>query len=59
MTNRYKGLVWNFLASGLPKDYDIEILRRKILVNIMSFLSSLALFILGTFAFYQDNLVYE
>ena len=53
-----KKFIWNIIASGLPLDFDIEIIRKFVLLNIITILGFCFLGLLSAFAFYQgDNLL--
>ncbi|MGD9368304.1 MAG: response regulator [Desulfobacteraceae bacterium] len=63
MTANVKGngkasrLFWNIIASGLSVDYDLDTLRRFVLVNASIIVGIFFLVLLGLFAFFQDNSV--
>ena len=44
---KVRGFLWNILASGLPADYDLDKLRKHLLINLMIIIGS---FFLGLFA---------
>ena len=49
---------WDITSSGLPADYDLEVLRKIFLINLMIFLGSSFLILLGTVEFIlQDYLL--
>ena len=45
--SKAKRWLWNILASGLPPDFDLDILRKHLLINLMIIIGS---FFLGLFA---------
>jgi diguanylate cyclase (GGDEF)-like protein len=50
-------LFWNIIASGLPGDYDIESLRKIVLINLITLLGCVFLTLLGILAAIQNNLI--
>jgi len=46
-----KQWLWNFFSSGLPADYDLEVLRKIFLLNLMCLLGSFFLILLGIIEF--------
>ncbi len=48
-----KQKLWDFASSGLPKNYDIEVLRKIVLSNLMIFLGSVFITLLSMLAFFQ------
>jgi len=48
MTDKIKQRFWNIFSSGLPVDYDLEALRKIFLLNLIFFLGSFFLILLGT-----------
>lgn len=48
-----KYILWDLASSGLPKNYDIDVLRKIILSNLMIFLGSFFLLLLSVLAFFQ------
>ena len=58
MIDKTKRLLWNIFSSGLPTDYDLEALRKILLLNLMFFLGSFFLILLGAIEFFlQDFLL--
>ncbi|MBU1345024.1 MAG: hypothetical protein KKE44_23250 [Proteobacteria bacterium] len=57
MKKKLNDLIWDIAACGLPKDHDLETLRKLILLNFILGLSCFFLFPLGTMAFFQGNLL--
>ena len=55
-SNDVKNLTWNIIASGLPIDSDLEVLRKFVLLNIISILGIFVLGLLSSFAFYQGDI---
>ena len=47
--------LWNIISSGLPLDYDLNILRKFILLNIIAILGTISLGILSIICFIQNN----
>ena len=52
-----KDIFWNLLACGLPRDHDLEELRKLIMLNLIAGLGCVILSILGTVALIQGNRV--
>ncbi|PIP38801.1 MAG: hypothetical protein COX19_10705 [Desulfobacterales bacterium CG23_combo_of_CG06-09_8_20_14_all_51_8] len=50
-THKIKRWLWNMISSGLPADYDLEALRKIFLLNLMIFLGSFFLILLGAIEF--------
>ena len=57
MIKKIKDFVWNILACGLPRDHDLEKLRKLIMLNLISGLGCVILYILGFIALIQGNRV--
>ncbi|MBW2613972.1 MAG: hypothetical protein JRE12_16670, partial [Deltaproteobacteria bacterium] len=50
-----KRFFWNIIASGLPTDHDIEVLRKIVMLNLLIILGSFFLSLLGTIAFFEAD----
>lgn len=50
-----KNVILNFLYSGLSSDYNLEILRKILTLNILIFIGSISTATLGTIAFIQGS----
>ncbi len=48
---------WNLAASGLPADYDIDVLRKHIILNLLLILGVIFLGSLATLVFFQEELI--
>jgi two-component system, cell cycle sensor histidine kinase and response regulator CckA len=55
MTNKIKRFFWNIISGNLPTDYDLEALRKIILMNLIMFLGSFFLLLLGILAIIQRD----
>jgi len=55
MINKTKSWLWNNISSDLPADYDLDVLRKIFLLNLIFILGSLFLILLGIIAFIQEN----
>ncbi len=55
LNKRIKYWLWNIISSGLPLDYDLNILRKFILLNIIAILGSISLGLLSIICFIQNN----
>jgi uncharacterized protein (UPF0335 family) len=53
--NYFKKRLWNFFSSGHPMDYELEALRKIVLLNLIISSGGLFLLFLGTVAFIQHN----
>jgi hypothetical protein len=47
--------LWDVSSAGLPRNYDLEVLRKTFLLNLVMFLGIIFLTLLGTLAFIQSN----
>ena len=56
MKQKFNDLIWDIAACGLPKDHDLEALRKLMMLNFMFGLSCFFLFPLGVMAFFQGNI---
>ena len=56
-TYKIKQWLWDIFSTGLPKNYDLEVLRKIFLLNIIIVLGSIFLAFLGTLAFIQNNYI--
>lgn len=52
-----KRKMWFIIASGLPFDHDIDVLRKMVLLNVIIILGGLCSIVLGIVAFAQRNLL--
>lgn len=52
-----KNVIWNFIASGLPKDHDIEELRKVVLINFFYTLAGLLVFSFSIITLLENNLI--
>ena len=52
---RIRYWLWNIISSGLPRDYDLNILRKFILLNLIAILGSISLGLLSIICFIQNN----
>ncbi|MDO9333231.1 MAG: hypothetical protein Q7T57_01745, partial [Dehalococcoidales bacterium] len=50
-SDKIKRWLWDIISSGLPADYDLEALRKIFLLNLIIFLGSFFLILLGTVEF--------
>lgn len=50
-------IAWNMIACGLPKDHDLEVLRKLILLNLIFATGSIILLIFSMLALYQNNTI--
>ena len=58
MKDKVKHSLWNIFSSGLPTDYDLEVLRKIFLLNLIIILGIFFLTLLGTIEFIlQDFLL--
>ncbi|MBW2365733.1 MAG: PAS domain S-box protein, partial [Deltaproteobacteria bacterium] len=57
MINNFKPRLWNIISSGLPPGYDLEVLRKIFLLNLMFILGSFSLIGLSIIAFIQKDFV--
>lgn len=57
MKKKIVDIFWNIIACGFPTNYDLEILRKLVMLNILIFISSSFLVILGTVAVIQNNIL--
>ncbi len=48
---------WDFISSGLPKDYDLDIIRKIVLLNLIIVVGSIFLGFLSVVAFIQGDLI--
>ncbi len=55
--DKVKQCFWNIFSSGLPSGYDIEALRKIFLLNLMFFLGSFFLILLGTIEFFLRDFI--
>lgn len=55
INEKIRSWLWNIISSGLPLDYDLNILRKFILLNIISILGSISLGFLSIICFIQSN----
>lgn len=55
MFKRIKALVWNIISSSLPIDYELEVLRKILLINILGALGCCFIATLTVIAFYQED----
>ncbi|MFH1196336.1 MAG: HAMP domain-containing sensor histidine kinase [bacterium] len=55
MLDKLKHHLWNLFSSGLPKEYDIDVLRKLFLVNLLIIFGVFFLGLLGIIAFLQQN----
>ena len=53
MIKMIKQFFWNIISSGLPTNYDLEALRKIFLLNLLLFLGSFFLVLLGSIAIVQ------
>ncbi len=56
-TDRIKRSLWNIFSSGLPAAYDLEVLRKIFLLNLMFLLGSFFLILLGTIEFILQDFI--
>ncbi|MBW2252929.1 MAG: hypothetical protein JRF60_20530, partial [Deltaproteobacteria bacterium] len=49
--------LWNIISSGLPLDYDLDILRKFLLLNLILLVGSIFLGILAIIAFIQEDFI--
>lgn len=55
---RAKMLVWDIIASGLPSDVDLDVIRKFVLLNLIIILGSFFLLVMSIVSFFQgDNLL--
>ena len=55
---RVKILVWDIIASGLPANVDLDVIRKFVLLNLIIILGSFFLLLMSTVSFFQgDNLL--
>ena len=52
---KIKQRLWNIFSGGLPKDYDIDVLRKIFSVNLIIIFGVIFLALLGTIAFLQNG----
>ncbi|MDZ7722655.1 MAG: hypothetical protein U5R06_07520 [candidate division KSB1 bacterium] len=57
MVEKLKQWFWSLFSSGLPRDHDLEILRKVFLSNLIIFFGSIFLSILGILALIQDYII--
>lgn len=55
MGSNIKKILFNIISSGLPIDYDIEVLRKVILLNLIFILAGIILSVLGVIALLQQD----
>ena len=55
LNKRIRYWLWNIISSGLPLDYDLNILRKFILLNLIAILGSISLGLLSIICFIQNN----
>ena len=53
MKTKIKSWLWSMISSNLPADYELEVLRKIILINIMSLLGCFFIFIFSIVAIFQ------
>jgi len=53
--NRVKELVKNFVTSGMHEDYDVEAMRKVMMINVVSVIGIANLVPLGVLSFFQGN----
>lgn len=54
---KFKKLAWNIIASGLPVDYDLETIRKYILINPVILVGIIFLTLLGVLALVQQDYI--
>jgi len=54
---KLKSWLWNIISSGLPSDYDLDIIRKFILLNLIVILGGIFLSLLAVIAFIQGDLI--
>ena len=57
MLKIFKDFVWNIIACGLPKDHDPEVLRKMMLLNLVSISGILILIPLGLLALISQHVI--
>ena len=57
MVEKLKQWFWSLFSSGLPRDHDLEILRKVFLSNLIIFFGSIFLSILGILALIQNYII--
>jgi len=57
MMEKIKKLAWHIFSCGLPPDYDLEVLRKIILINLILVLASVFPLLLSAIAFLQDDCI--
>lgn len=55
MKNKISNYFWHIIACGFPRNYDIEILRKVILIKLFSVLGCIFLFSFGLVAILEKN----
>ena len=55
MIHKIKKQFWNTISSGLPMDYDLEVLRKVFLLNLIILLGGFFLVLLGLIAVIQQD----
>lgn len=55
MIEKIKPWIWDIISCSLPPDYDIEALRKILMLNIIAILDIIILVILGIIALFQND----
>lgn len=50
--------LWNFIASGLPRDHEIEVLRKVVLINFFYTLAGLLVFSFSIITLVENNIIH-
>ena len=57
LNKKIKNILWHVVSSGLPVDYDLDVLRKFLLLNSVIIIGSIFLAILSIIAFIQEDLI--
>ncbi len=57
MLNKIKSWVWNIISSSLPFEYDLEVLRKILLINILTSLGCCFILLLSIIACFQQDYI--